>query len=192
MIFINYASMTIYIMMIFFLFIMSFNDLYDRTVSHILTIGLAILGLCNAIYMFDKWNWMIFGIMAGIYILLFYVLDKLHHPIGGADIKLMIISFLFLTDMSEFMPYLISWAGVSIIVFIYLILRKRYSEGIAYIPVLSLALITAKTLTSIYSIGWSIGILCFLYLAMFLMVFVMKKKGVLMSNVQEITQKQNR
>ena len=190
MIFVDNASMIIYIMMIFFLFVMSFNDLYDRTVSHVLTIGLTILGVVNGIIYFKTWNWILFGIMTILYILIFYILDKIKHPIGGADIKLMIISFLFMFDIAEFMPYLIAWSACSIIVFLYLILRKRAKEGIAYIPILSLALITAKTLSSIYSIGWSIGILCCLYILMILMTVIMKKKGLVMS-YEEFSQKQD-
>lgn len=190
MIFVDNASMIIYIMMIFFLFVMSFNDLYDRTVSHVLTIGFTLLGVVNGIIYFKAWNWILFGIMTILYVLIFYILDKLKHPIGGADIKLMIISFLFMFDIAEFMPYLIAWSACSIIVFLYLILRKRAKEGIAYIPILSLALITAKTLSSIYSIGWSIGILCCLYILMILMVVIMKKKGLVMS-YEEFSQKQD-
>lgn len=190
MIFVDNASMIIYIMMIFFLFVMSFNDLYDRTVSHVLTIGLTLLGVVNGIIYFKALNWILFGIMTILYVLIFYILDKLKHPIGGADIKLMIISFLFMFDIAEFMPYLIAWSACSIIVFLYLILRKRAKEGIAYIPILSLALITAKTLSSIYSIGWSIGILCCLYILMILMVVIMKKKGLVMS-YEEFSQKQD-
>lgn len=191
MIFVDNASMIIYIMMIFFLFVMSFNDLYDRTVSHVLTIGLTLLGVVNGIIYFKAWNWILFGIMTIFYVLIFYILDKLKHPIGGADIKLMIISFLLMFDIAEFMPYLIAWSACSIIVFIYLILRKRAKEGIAYVPILSLALITAKTLSSIYSIGWSIGILCCIYILMILMVVIMKKKGLVMS-YEEFSQKQDR
>lgn len=190
MIFVDNASMIIYIMMIFFLFVMSFNDLYDRTVSHVLTIGLTLLGVVNGIIYFKAWNWILFGIMTFFYVLVFYILDKLKHPIGGADIKLMIISFLLMFDIAEFMPYLIAWSACSIIVFLYLILRKRAKEGIAYVPILSLALITAKTLSSIYSIGWSIGILCCLYILMILMVAIMKKKGLVMS-YEEFSQKQD-
>lgn len=190
MIFVDNASMIIYIMMIFFLFVMSFNDLYDRTVSHVLTIGLTLLGVVNGIIYFKAWNWILFGIMTILYVLIFYILDKLKHPIGGADIKLMIISFLFMFDIAEFMPYLIACSACSIIVFLYLILRKRAKEGIAYVPILSLALITAKTLSSIYSIGWSIGILCCLYIFMILMVVIMKKKGLVMS-YEEFSQKQD-
>lgn len=189
MIFVDNASMISYIMMIFFLFVMSFNDLYDRTVSHVLTIGLTLLGVVNGIIYFKAWNWILFGIMTILYVLFFYILDKLKHPIGGADIKLMIISFLFMFDIAEFMPYLIAWSACSIIVFLYLILRKRAQVGIAYVPILSLALITAKTLSSIYSIGWSIGILCCLYILMILMVVIMKKKGLVMS-YEEFSQKQ--
>ncbi len=150
--FVNNTQMIIYVMMIFLLLAMSANDIYDKTVSHVLTLGLTILGFMNAIIYFEWWNWAIFGMMTVVYIALFYILYYAKHEIGGADIKLMIISCLFLSDVSEFMPYLLSWSIISIIVFVYLIIKKRHNEGIAYVPILALALIIAKSLTSIVNI----------------------------------------
>lgn len=150
--FVNNTQMIIYVMMIFLLLAMSANDIYDKTVSHVLTLGLTILGFMNAIIYFEWWNWAIFGTMTVVYIALFYILCYAKHEIGGADIKLMIISCLFLSDVSEFMPYLLSWSIISIIVFVYLIIKKRHNEGIAYVPILALALIITKSLTSIVNI----------------------------------------
>lgn len=147
----------IFIPLCIILFFMSWSDLKTKTIPHSLTIGLLILGLINAFInpYFKSLNWIIFGVFSVIFILTFYLFDKLGKPIGGGDIKLICISFLFLSYVSQYMTYFMALCVFNIWAIIIGILNKGksfYNSSIKYGPYLSLALISATTLYCVVDI----------------------------------------
>ena len=175
----------IFIPLCIILFFMSWSDLKTKTIPHSLTIGLLILGLINAFInpYFKTFNWVIFGVFSVIFILTFYLFDKIGKPIGGGDIKLICISFLFLTYISQYMTYFIALCVFNILAIIigFSIKGKEfYNSTIKYGPYLSLSLISATALYCIVDLTTCLSLIfSFMIIFLFMEVYYHTKEVLL-------------
>lgn len=162
----------IFIPMTIILFLMSWSDLKSKIIPHSLTIALLILGIINACIdeNFKMFNWILFGVFSIIFVITFYIFDKIGKPIGGGDIKLICISFLFLTHTSQYMTYFIMlcifnfW---SMIVGFTFKGKVFFKSVIKYGPYLSLALISTSVLYFIVNIH-----ICIFIILLFTLIFL--------------------
>lgn len=157
-------TLYIFIPMLIILFLMSWFDLKSRIIPHTLTIMLLILGIINGCIdeNFKLFNWVLFGVFSIIFIFTFYIFDKIGKPIGGGDIKLICISFLFLSFTSQYMTYFIMLCIFNLwSIFVGFCLKGKdvFKDTIKYGPYLSLALISTTTLYFIVDIQTCIKII---------------------------------
>ena len=116
----------IIILTLLLLIVASVSDDLTATIPHTVMLGLFGLGITGVFidYNCEKGlTLLLFGMTFAILITLFVILGE--DAIGGADIKVMTISILFLHNSSDILTYFIAFGLFSIIAYIKLKIEKK-------------------------------------------------------------------